>query len=237
MAAELQPTMRRGWTPVNKYEKVSLMSETASLSRTVAPRQKRAVATRAALLAAVERIVAAEGPEAVTTTRLAQETDLAVGTIYRYFSGREELLLAAYDATVLRIVAACREVMEQLPLGLPPVEAARLLLRRYLAAAEAIPAHSGLLKAMRAVRPIEADQTGSAALDIARDLISPALEKFLPQLGRIDAERLHFMNVLIGTMVDFYLVTPDRQTKERIAWEIEAHVGLMVERLGGSSAT
>ena len=231
MAAELPHTMRRGWTRVKKRETVSLMSETASISRIVAPRQKRAVATRAALLAAVERIVAAEGPEAVTTTRLAEETNVAVGTIYRYFSGREELLLAAYDSTVERIVAACRQAMEEMERDIPAADAARILLRRYLEAAEAIPAHSGLLRAMRAIRPIETDQAGSAKVDIARDLISPALEKFLPDAGSVETERLHFMNVLVGTMVDFYLVTRDDPAKERIVREIEAHVSLMVQRL------
>lgn len=209
------------------------MNET--LSRTVAPRQLRAVATRAALLAAVERIVAEAGPDALTTTRLAEESRVAVGTIYRYFSGREELLLAAYDATVLRIVAACREAMGAMPRDLPAAEAARRLLRSYLAAAEAIPAHSGLLRAMRAIRPIETDQSGSTAVDIANDLITPALERFLPGGGAIETERLHLMNVVVGTMVDFYLVTQDAKAKERIAAEIDAHVGLMIERLGSAA--
>ena len=48
-----------------------------------------------------------DGAEAVTTTRVAQQSGVAVGTIYRYFTDRNELLLAAYDATVTRIVAAC----------------------------------------------------------------------------------------------------------------------------------
>ncbi len=209
------------------------MNETATLPGKVAPRQRRAVATRAALLAAVERIVAQAGPDALTTTRLAEETGVAVGTIYRYFSGREELLLAAYDATVQRIVADCRAAMEAMPRDLPAAEAARRLLRRYLDAAEAIPAHAGLLRAMRAIRPIEADQTGSPAVDMARDLIAPALERFLPGGGAVPAERLRLMNVVMGTMVDFYLVAQDPQAKERIAADIEAHVGLMLERLAG----
>lgn len=206
------------------------MSETAP-PRTAEPRQRRALATREALLAAVERIVAAHGPEALTTTRLAGEAGVAVGTIYRYFSGREALLLAAYDATVARIVAACRRDMEALPAGLPPGEAAARLLELYLRAAEAIPAHSGLLKAMRAIRPIEADQTGPASADATRELIAPALQRFLPGAGEIDAERLRFVGVLVGTMVDFYLVTPQREAKARIAREIEAHLGLMLERM------
>ena len=83
----------------------------------IAPRQTRAKKTRDALLGAVERIVAAEGAEAVTTTRIAVETGVAVGTIYRYFDGREALLLSAYDATVARIVASCGAIIVAAVLG------------------------------------------------------------------------------------------------------------------------
>lgn len=223
--------MRPGWTAVNKRETVSLMVQTSPPSRTAAPRQKRALATRGALLEAVERIVAADGPGAVTTTRLAEETGVAVGTIYRYFADREALLLAAYDATVRRIVSACRDVMDEIPPEMRAPEAARILLRRYLDAAEAIPAHSGLLRAMRAIRPIEADQAGSAEVDVIGELIGPALGRFLPGNALVDPESLRFMNVLIGTMVDYYLVAQDAGARARIAREIEAHVGLMLERL------
>lgn len=41
---------------------------------------------------AAQRIVVAEGAEAVTTTRLALESEVAVGTIYRYFENREGVL-------------------------------------------------------------------------------------------------------------------------------------------------
>jgi AcrR family transcriptional regulator len=75
--------------------------------KVIAPRQPRAVETRQRLLNAVESLVVAEGPAAVTTTRIAAHTSVAVGTIYRYFADREALLLAAYDATVERIVAQC----------------------------------------------------------------------------------------------------------------------------------
>src|SRR5690349_6080051 len=125
--------MRPVWTAVNKHETVSVMSQTNRLPQ-VEPRQKRAMRTREALLEAVERLVAAEGPAAVTTTRLAAETGISVGTIYRYFADREALLLAAYDATVARIVAVCAEVLDGLPLDVPAVEAARMLLVRYLEA-------------------------------------------------------------------------------------------------------
>jgi len=46
------------------------------------------------VVTAAQRIVVAEGAEAVTTTRLAKESDVAVGTIYRYFQNREGVLNA-----------------------------------------------------------------------------------------------------------------------------------------------
>lgn len=197
----------------------------------VEPRQKRALRTREALLEAVERLVAAEGPDAVTTTRLAAETGASVGTIYRYFADREALLLAAYDATVARIVAVCAAELDGLPPDVPAVEAARMLLARYLEAAEAVPAHAGLLSAMRAIRPIEADQLGTNQPGIMGNLILPFLARFAPDAAALDPARLTFISVLIGTMVDLYLITADRSARATILLEMEAHLALIVDRL------
>lgn len=184
-----------------------------------------------ALVAAVERLVAAEGHAAVTTTRLAIETGLSVGTIYRYFADREALLLAAYDATVARIVATCAAVLDTLPANMAPADAARLLLSRYLEAAEAIPSHAGLLAAMRAIRPIEADQQGENQAGIARDLILPFFARYRRDARPPDPARLGFVSATIGTMVDLYLVTEGGDAREKVREEIEAHLALIVERL------
>jgi len=220
--------MRPVWTAVKKHETVSGM-EGQIAARPVQPRRSRGLKTRAALLDAVEKLVALEGPDAVTTTRIAGETGVSVGTIYRYFSDREALLLAAYDATVGRIVARCVAALSVLPADTPPADAARLLLSRYLDEAEAIPAHAGLLAAMRAIRPIEADQSGGNEVSITANLLAPFLEKFAPG-AVIDTARLHFINVLIGTMVDLYLVTPDQGERLCLRAEIDAHTLLALER-------
>lgn len=200
-------------------------------ARPVKPRQKRARQTRAALLAAVERIVAAEGAEAVTTTRVAAETGLAVGTIYRYFEDREALLLAAYDATVLRIVERCRTVLGGLSADMPITEAARHLLDAYLDTAEAVPAHAGLLRAMRAIRPVEADQDQGNGPAIIANLLAPFLERFAGSPAALsDPARLRFMNALLGTLVDLYLMTPRPGGRVRLRGEIEAHMLLLLER-------
>jgi AcrR family transcriptional regulator len=198
--------------------------------RNALPRQKRALETRAALLAAVESLVAAEGPDAVTTSRVAAETGVAVGTIYRYFTDREALLLAAYDETVNRIVARCHDALEALPANAGAPEAARTLLGRYLGAAEAIPAHSGLLQAMRTIRPVAADQEVNEDR-VTREIFAPFLTRFAPGADASPAA-LHLMSVMVGTLVDLYLVTEGEAERDWLRGEIEAHVAFMVGRLG-----
>ncbi len=199
----------------------------------VVPRQKRAQRTRAALLAAVEALVATEGADTVTTTRLAEITGASVGTIYRYFSDRDQLLLAAYDGTVARIVETCGEALADLDPDMPMAAAAKRLLGLYLDTAETIPAHSGLLTAMRAIRPIESDQSGGNEASIVGDLMAPFLAKYPAGGKEADPARLHFLSVLMGTLVDLYLVTPDTSDRARLREEIEAHMLLALERIAG----
>ncbi|MCC0044457.1 MAG: TetR/AcrR family transcriptional regulator [Brucellaceae bacterium] len=193
------------------------------------PRQKRSLRTRAALLSAVEGLVAAEGADAVTTTRIAAETGVAVGTIYRYFADREALLLAAYDETVGRVVAECNKALATLPEETLAPDAARSLLRCYLEAAEAIPAHAGLLRAMRAIRPVAADYAANES-EIERDILAPFFKRFLPEADAPPVA-LVLINAMIGTLVDLYLVTEEQAERDWLRSEIEAQLAFMVERL------
>jgi len=222
--------MRPDWISVKKNESVSLMRAPGSPAKTIRPRQERAQRTRSALLEAVEHLVAAEGADAVTTTRIASETGVSVGTIYRYFVDRDALLLATYDRTVARIVARCRIELEALDPEADAENAARAMLRTYLATAESIPAHAGLLAAMRSIRVIEADQHGSEMVNVAKDLLAPFLARFSirpPEPGRLD-----FLALLLGTLVDLYLMTEDADERARLREEIEAHMLLALRRLG-----
>lgn len=208
------------------------MDRTTDRSKPVEPRQRRALKTRTALLEAVETVVAAEGHGAVTTTRIAAETGVSVGTIYRYFADREALLLAAYEAAVSRIVARCLAALDTLPPDIAAADAARILLSHYLEAADSIPAHTGLLAAMRSIRPIETDQQADGQTGITGNLLVPFLARYVPGSESLEPVRLHFLTVLVSTMVDLYLVTDDAVARASLREEIEAHVALMVERIG-----
>lgn len=192
--------------------------------------QPRAQKTRVALLSVVERIVAAEGAQAVTTTRVAQESGVAVGTIYRYFDDREALLLAAYDGTVQRIVDESARLLGGLPDTMSAAEAAARLLDAYLATAAAIPAHGPLLAAMRALRPVGADQAGDNLSSVSERLLRPFVARFAAGAA-MDMTRVHFAGVLVGTMVDLYLTAPDDGRRMALKDEIDAHLALIVARL------
>ena len=202
----------------------------ADAQRTTEPRQQRAIETRANLLAAVERIVAEEGPDAVTTTRVAGESGTAVGTIYRYFADRDQMLLEAYDATVDRLVSTCRTVLEDMPANAPMTEVSRLMLDTYLDAADAMPAHAGLLAAMRRLRPLDAAIAAHEDRVIG-EIVAPFFSRFAPGAFSADPLRLHVVNTVIGTLVDIYLMTQDRRARGVLREEIEAHALFMISRM------
>ena len=191
--------------------------------------QPRAERTRRALVAAAERLAAAEGEASVTTTSAAGAAGVSVGAVYRYFPDREALLLAAYDASVDAVIDECRAALTDLPETMPGADAARRLLAIYLDAAAGRAGHRELLRAMRRIRPIEADH-GPTSDRVVTGLLAPFLARYGPPSGA-SGERLHFLNVLIGTLVDLYLVTEATDVRKRLHAEIEAHMLLALQRL------
>ena len=75
------------------------------------PRVRRdAEATRRRLIAAALELVTTVGFRATTTPMLAECAGIAEGTIYRHFSGKDELLNAAYRQVQERATAIVKEV-------------------------------------------------------------------------------------------------------------------------------
>ena len=81
----------------------------------------------------------------------------------------------------------------------------------------------------RTIRPIEADH-GAGSDRVITGLLAPFLARFSPQAAHAP-ERLHFLNVLMGTLVDLYLVTEAADMRQRLHAEIEAHMLLALQRL------
>jgi AcrR family transcriptional regulator len=74
------------------------------------PQQARSRATVTAILEAMIRILDREGSEAATTTRIAEVAGISIGTLYQYFSDRDQILDALQDRELERAM----ELMQRL---------------------------------------------------------------------------------------------------------------------------
>lgn len=75
----------------------------AVLRRT--PRQARSRERLAQVLATADRLLATEGPEALTTTRVAAEAGMSVGAVYQYLPDRDAIIEALATSYLARIEA------------------------------------------------------------------------------------------------------------------------------------
>lgn len=73
----------------------------AVLRRT--PRQARSRERLAQVLATADRLLATEGPEALTTTRVAAEAGMSVGAVYQYLPDRDAIIEALATSYLARI--------------------------------------------------------------------------------------------------------------------------------------
>jgi AcrR family transcriptional regulator len=100
------------------------------------PRQARARVTRDAILVGAERLLGREGPEALTTNRIADEAGVSVGSVYQYFPNKQAIIAALVDVYVSRFFeffAAALEASHDLPLETVGDTLARGLLELYRA--------------------------------------------------------------------------------------------------------
>ncbi|MGC4119091.1 MAG: TetR/AcrR family transcriptional regulator [Myxococcales bacterium] len=103
------------------------MTETET--STVSPRvARRRVETRARLLSIAARLFAKRSFDGVRLDEIADEADIARGTLYSHFSSKEELLRAIVQPVLERAV----ECLQRIPETLPPRQAVEELLRAYL---------------------------------------------------------------------------------------------------------
>jgi len=84
-----------------------------SLSPRKRPRQARAAATVDAIYEATIQVLLSDGPQRLTTTRVAERAGVSVGTMYQYFPQKRALIHALneryLDTLAERIEATCRQ--------------------------------------------------------------------------------------------------------------------------------
>ncbi|MEZ0364174.1 TetR/AcrR family transcriptional regulator [Mycobacterium sp. pUA109] len=75
----------------------------------------------AKIVAATSDLLRAEGPEAVTTNRVAEITGISKGSIYQYFRTKEDIIVAAIRDTAERQTPTVRAMLTEIALE-PPRE-------------------------------------------------------------------------------------------------------------------
>lgn len=95
------------------------------------------------ILDAAVRIMDQEGPEAATTTRIAEVAGVSVGTLYQYFGNRDSILDALQDREFERASEFMRSVLAHA--AGPPERIARRVMEGLLALYAACPALHRLL--------------------------------------------------------------------------------------------
>lgn len=97
------------------------MPHTESTSPSLSPRRARSRARRTErIVGTAMDLIADEGFDALTMTRLAEELDLSVGALYRYFRSKDALVAELQG----RAIATIREQLEDLKRGLAEARAA-----------------------------------------------------------------------------------------------------------------
>ena len=95
------------------------------------------------LLSAAVRAFSQEGPD-VTLDAIAKDAGVGIGTLYRHFPTREALIEAAYRSELARLCDAVPDLLQ----GMPPDEATRAWMDRYI---EYMSTKRGMAGALRAV--------------------------------------------------------------------------------------
>ncbi len=118
------------------------------------------------------RVVTRDGLDALTIGRLAAELDMAAGAMYRYFSGKDALIVALQRRAIL----AFRAELERRVDGKDPLEAVVAAARAYLGFREVDPASAGLTEQVLAAPfHVLPDEDAARVIDVTR----PALERLV----------------------------------------------------------
>lgn len=83
------------------------------------PQQERSRELVAKIIAATSELLRTEGPDAITTNRIAEVTGIGKGSIYQYFRTKDDIIVAAIQDTTQRQQPTIREALSQIAL-LPP---------------------------------------------------------------------------------------------------------------------
>ncbi|MBI4515454.1 MAG: TetR/AcrR family transcriptional regulator [Deltaproteobacteria bacterium] len=143
-------------------------------------RQREHVARKRAIVKAASRLFVARGIEATTVEEIARACDLAKGTVYRYFTSKEEIAFALLIEDTEKLQAAARAALDPARPAVAQIEQLAVTYHRFsVAQAEpfrymfVVPHHSYSGRVAPALLERWAD-LGRSSLRILADLLQQA---------------------------------------------------------------
>ncbi|WP_134665212.1 MULTISPECIES: TetR/AcrR family transcriptional regulator [unclassified Amycolatopsis] len=144
------------------------MSETSEGFRP--PQQARSRAALQRLLTAAEQVLAEQGLESFTVAAVASQAGMSVGTIYRRFDGKEQLLHAVKDRLLTQLETSVRDALRSAPPDL------RSIFTAFVAAlAQTFEEHDGIFPELLGAQRSDGRDRGLAALSAIQDALLEAL--------------------------------------------------------------
>lgn len=171
------------------------------------PRQSRSRATVNAILDAMIRILDREGPEAASTSRVAEVAGVSVGTLYQYFGNRDAILDALQDRELERASEMVRRVLAA-PGGVPSRDVARRVIEELLALYRAAPALHRVLavEGLRVTAPERVQAFDARMVSMIRSFL--ALAGVGVRRKNLDAAAFVVYQSVRATMLAYLLECP-----------------------------
>ncbi|MBZ9844483.1 TetR family transcriptional regulator [Mesorhizobium sp. CA5] len=185
-----------------------------SISTRKQPKQARATELVAAILEAAAQVLAAEGAQRFTTTRVAERAGVSVGSLYQYFPNKAALLFRLQSDEWRQTTELLCSILENT--GLSPLERTRTLVHAFIRSECEEAAMRG---ALNDAAPLYRD---APEAEEARAAASRTVETFMRETlpDAPDRGRALAGDLIIKTLS---AVGADFSEKERTADEIEAY--------------
>lgn len=184
------------------------------------PQQARAQSTVHAILEATVQVLEREGPEAATTTRIAEVAGFSVGTLYQYFSHRDAILDALQEREFSRAISLLQGVLSDDHLLRSPREIVMKCIRGMAELYVACPGLHRVL-AMEGLRTQKADRLQSFDLRVVA-LVRHFLAATDAPVRRknVDAAAFVAFQCVRATMLASLLETPAGLNNETLVEEL-----------------
>lgn len=168
------------------------------------PKQARAADLVSAILEAALQVLAMEGAQRFTTTRVAERAGVSVGSLYQYFPNKTAILFRLQSDEWRQTTQLLRSILEEMER--PPLERLRTLVHAFIrseceeagmrvALSDAAPLYRNAPEAQEArvsgARTIQAFMQGALpeASEAARALTSDVIMTTLSQVGKHFSEK------------------------------------------------